>query len=244
MTTKPGGHMKTKRLAILVLSLSLIVLLSSCMATRDLVRTIQVSGSGEVELKADIASFSIQVSELGKTTKEAQALANGKMSSILQALRSFQIEDKDITTTALALRPSYKWVDNQQVLEGQVASQSLNVIVRDLPSLGLVIDKLGEISGITLNSILLDKDDKSEALDEAREKAVAAALAKAEVYARSAGMQVGAPISISESSVLPVPYEPRAMKMMASESYDMATEIPTGTMTVRSTINLLLELRK
>ena len=73
---------------------------------------------------------------------------------------------------------------------------------------------------------------------------MAAALAKAEVYARSAGMQVGAPISISESSVLPVPYEPRTMKMMASESYDMATEIPTGTMTVRSTINLLLELRK
>jgi len=32
--------------------------------------------------------------------------------------------------------------------------------------------------------------------------------------------------------------------MMTSESYDMATEIPTGTMTVRSTINLLLELRK
>ncbi|MDD4572827.1 MAG: SIMPL domain-containing protein [Sphaerochaeta sp.] len=236
--------MKTKRLAILVLSLSLIVLLSSCMATRDLVRTIQVTGSGEVELEADIASFNIQVSELGKTTKEAQALANGKMSSILQALRSFQIDDKDIKTTALALRPSYKWVDNQQVLEGQVASQSLNVIVRDLPSLGLVIDKLGEISAITLNSILLDKDDKSEALDEARQKAVAAALAKAEVYARSAGMQVGAPISISESSVLPVPYEPRAMKMMVSESYDMATEIPTGTMAVRSTINLLLELRK
>ena len=47
-------------------------------------------GSG---LKADITSFSIQVSELGKTTKEAQALANGKMSSILQALRSFQMGD-------------------------------------------------------------------------------------------------------------------------------------------------------
>ena len=234
--------MKTKRIAVLVLSLALVALLSSCMATKDIVRTIQVSGSGEVELTADIASFNIQVSELGKTTKEAQALANEKMGAILMTLRASKIEDKDIKTTGLNLRPSYKWIDNTQTLEGQIASQSLSVIVRDLPSLGLVIDKLGVISGISLNSVQLDKEDKSEALTEARQKAVAAALAKAEVYAKSTNMQVGEPITISESSVASA-YEPRAMKMMASnEAYDMATEIPAGTMTVRSTISLLLEM--
>ncbi len=234
--------MKIKRIAILVLSLALVALLSSCMATKEIVRTIEVSGSGEVELTADVASFNIQVSELGKTTKEAQALANGKMSSILKVLRSSQIEDKDIKTRELNLRPSYKWVDNTQHLEGQVASQGLAVIVCDLSSLGLVIDKLGEISGISLNSVRLDKEDKSEALIEARQKAIAAALAKAEVYAKSANMQVGEPITISESSIAS-PYENRTMKMMASnEAYDMATEIPAGTMTVRSTISLLLEM--
>ena len=236
--------MKTKRIAVLILSLAVVVLLSSCMATKDIVRTIQVSGSGEVELKADIASFNIQVSELGKTTKEAQALANEKMGAILKTLRASAIEDKDIKTTSLNLRPSYKWIDNTQTLEGQIASQSLTVIVRDLSSLGLVIDNLGEISGISLNSVRLDKDDKSEALIQARQKAVAAALEKAEVYAKSANMQVGQPITISESSVATA-YEPRAMKMMASnESYDMATEIPAGTMTVRSSISLLLEMYK
>ncbi len=234
--------MKTKRIAVLVLSLAVVVLLSSCMATKDLVRTIEVSGSGEVVLVADVATFNIQVSELGKTTKEAQAQANMKMASILKVLRSYQIEDKDISTTGLNLRPSYKWIDNQQVLEGQVASQNLSVTLRDLPSLGVVIDELGEISGIYLNSVRFDKDDKSEALTEARQKAVEAALAKAEVYAGSAAMRVGSPITISESSVASTPYEPRAVKMMASESYDMATEIPAGTMTVRSTIYLLLEL--
>lgn len=234
--------MKTKRIAILVLSLAAVVLLSSCMATKTLVRTIEVSGSGEVELTADVASFSIQVSELAKTTKEAQSMANDKMSSILKVLRAEQIAEKDIKTTALALRPSYRWVDNQQTLEGQVASQSLTVTLRNLPSLGPVIDKLGEISGISLNAVRLDKEDKSEALTEARQKAVAQALAKAEVYANSANMRVGSPITISESSVSSSPYEPRAMKMMANESYDMATEIPVGTMTVRSTIYLLLEL--
>lgn len=235
--------MKTKRMAILALSLVLVALLSSCMATQGIVRTIEVSGSGEVELTADIASFNIQVSELGKTTKEAQALANVKMGAILKTLRSQGIEDKDIKSTALNLRPSYTWIDNKQILEGQVASQSLAVIVRDLPGLARIIDTLGEISGITLNSVTLDKDDKSEALVEAREKAVAAALAKAETYARSTNMQVGLPIAISESSVATA-YAPRAMKMMASEAYDMATEIPAGTMTIVSTISLLVEMSR
>ncbi len=234
--------MKTKRIAILVLSLAAVVLLSSCMATKTLVRTIEVSGSGEVELTSDVALFNIQVSELAKTTKEAQSMANEKISSVLEVLRAEQVAEKDIKTTALDLRPSYRWVDNQQTLEGQVASQSLTVTLRNLPRLGPVIDKLGEISGISLNAVRLDKEDKSEALTEARQKAVAQALAKAEVYATSANMRVGSPITISESSVSSGPYEPRAMKMMASESYDMATEIPAGTMTVRSTIYLLLEL--
>ncbi len=236
--------MKTKRIAVLILSLALVALLSSCMATKDIVRTIQVSGSGEVALTADIASFNIQVSELGKTTKEAQALANEKMGAILKTLRAEKIEDKDIRTTSLNLRPSYKWIDNTQTLEGQIASQSLTVVVRDLPALGLVIDKVGQISGISLNSVRLDKEDKSEALDEARQKAVAAALAKAEIYAKSANMSVGDAITISESSGATA-YEPRAMKMMASnEAYDMATEIPAGTMTVNSTVFLLLEMSR
>ena len=236
--------MKTKHIAFIAFSLVLAVLLSSCMASKDIVRTIEVSGSGEVELTADIASFSIQVSELGKTTKEAQVLANEKMGAILKAIRAQMIEDKDIQSTALNLRPSYKWIENTQILEGQVASQSLTVIVRDLSSLGVLIDNLGEISGITLNSVILDKEDKSGALVEAREKAIAAALAKAETYARSTNMKVGSPIAISESSVATA-YQPRAMKMMASgESYDMATEIPAGTMTVRSSISLLVEMSR
>lgn len=235
--------MKQKRIAVLGLLVAVALLLTSCMSNKDLVRTIEVSATGEVMLTPDIASFSIQVSELGKTTSEAQAFANEKMAQLLSIMRENGVEEKDIKTTMLNLRPSYQWIEGKQFLEGQVASQSLSVTLRNLDKLGSMIDQLGEVSGIYLNSVMLDKEDKSVGLEQARQQAVQKALAKAELYAQGAQMQVGKPITISEYTAASNPYNTRMKVAMASESaYDMATEIPAGTMTVTSTVSMVLEM--
>lgn len=235
--------MKKSRTSLVVaISVLVLLLLGSCTTSKDLVRTIEVTGTGTVTLQPDIATFSIQVSEVGPTTSEAQSLANEKMSLLLDTLRSNGARDSDIKTTALNLRPSYKWIEGKQVLEGQVASQSLEVILRTIDMLGSVMDQLGKVSGIYVNSVQMDKEDKREEIVLARQKAVADALAKAAVYASSTNMRVGNPITISEYSVASNPYNARAKVMMASEAYDMPTEIPTGSMTVSSTVSMVLQL--
>jgi uncharacterized protein YggE len=93
----------------------------------------------------------------------------------------------------------------KQYLEGQVASQTLSVTLRKLENLGSLIDQLGEVSGIYLNSVMLDKEDKSIGLEEARQQAVQKALAKAELYAKGAQMQVGKPIKSVSTPQLPTP---------------------------------------
>jgi uncharacterized protein YggE len=218
---------------------------SSCLSARNqesVVRTIEITGSGEVTLQPDIATFSIQVSEKAPTTKEAQSFANAKMAELLTVLRSNGIAEKDISTTALNLRPDYEWVDNKQFLSGQIASQSLSVTLRDLPILGSLIDQLGSVSSIQLDSIRFDKEDKSEAIQEARKKAVDEAFEKAGMYAESSGMQIGKPITISESSFASNGYSVRAKVMMASESFSGGTEVPSGSMTVSATISMVLEM--
>jgi uncharacterized protein YggE len=218
---------------------------SSCLSARNpesVVRTIEITGSGEVTLQPDIATFSIQVSEKAPTTKEAQSFANAKMAELLTVLRSNGIAEKDISTTALNLRPEYEWVENKQFLAGQIASQSLSVTLRDLPILGSLIDQLGSVSSIQLDSIRFDKEDKSEAIQEARKKAVDEAFEKAGMYAESSGMQIGKPITISESSFASNGYSVRAKVMMASESFSGGTEVPSGSMTVSATISMVLEM--
>jgi uncharacterized protein YggE len=237
---------KLRVLSVFTVSLALVLLLSSCMSAKHLepsvVRTIEITGSGEVVLQPDIASFSIQVSERAPTTSEAQSYANEKMAELLTVLRANGIVEKDITTASLNLRPEYEWIDNKQYLAGQVASQSLSVTLRDLSLLGSLIDQLGSVSSIQLDSVRFDKEDKSAAVQEARKKAVDEAFEKAEMYAKSSNMKVGRPISITESSFASNGYSVRAKVMMASESYSGGTEVPSGSMTVSATISMVLEM--
>ncbi|MGZ7140744.1 SIMPL domain-containing protein, partial [Streptococcus pyogenes] len=81
-----------------------------------------------------------------------------------------------------------------------------SVKVRNLALLGSIIDQLGEVSSISLNSITLDKEDKSEALEQARRQAVARARAKADLYAQEAGKDVSNVVTISEFSTASNPY--------------------------------------
>ena len=238
--------MKQKRTIATILLIGMVALaMISCTSAQGLVRTIEGSGTGEVTLEPDIATFSIQVSEKGETTKEALRAANGMMSVLLSTLRANGIAEKDLKTTAITLRPSYIWVENKQVLDGQVAAQSLSVTVRDLAKLGSIIDELATVSNISLNSIVLDKEDKSEGMAEARRLAVANARTKADLYAQESGTEVSNVVTISEFSTASNPYNPRMKVMaMASEAaYDMATEIPAGTLTLTATLSVVFEMR-
>ena len=236
---------KRRTITLILLIAAVALTMSGCMSAQGVVRTIEVSATAEVTVEPDIATFSIQVSEKGETTKAAQQAANEKMGALLSTLRANGIEEKDLTTTAINLRPSYVWIENKQVLEAQVASQSVTVKVRNLATLGSIIDQLGEVSSITLNSITLDKEDKSEALEQARRQAVANARAKADLYAAEAGKEVSNVVTISEFSTASNPYSPRMKVMaMASEAaYDMATEIPAGTLTITATLSAVFEMR-
>lgn len=235
--------MKRTRIIALLLGLSLMMLFSSCVTDKDLVRTIEVSGTSSITLAPDIATFSIQVSEKGETTSEAQQLANTKLAQLLEVIKSYGVGEDDIKTTSLNLRPSYKWIDGQQILEGQTASQSLTVTVRNLDSLGLMIDQMGKVTGIYLNSVQMDRENKDEALSQARAQAIADAYAKALLYAQSTSMHVGKPVSISENSVSASVYTAR-LKSEATMAlaYDMPTELPSGTMEVSATITVVYEM--
>ncbi|MFA7560002.1 MAG: SIMPL domain-containing protein [Sphaerochaeta sp.] len=232
-----------KKYLTLTIVLIALVALTGCQSlTNTITRTVEVSGTAQVVVQPDIASFSIQVSEKAETTSEAQQKANQKMSVLLATLREANIQDRDLQTTMINLRPSYDYIDNKQVLAGQVASQTVSVTVRDLNNIGSLIDSLGQVSSITLNSISFDKEDKSQAQSEARDLALANALAKAEQYASQVNMKTTTPITISEYSVASNPYNPRMMSMAAA-SYDMATEISAGTLTITSTVSLVMEIK-
>lgn len=227
---------------------AVLLLATSCVSTADTRKTISVSGTGSVAIDADIVSFSVNVSEKAPTTGEAQQLTNKKISQILAILRSFNIEDKDISTTALNFSTDYYWDGNKQIKDGENVTQTVYVKMRDLDRFASLVDELGSnVSGISFYSVSFDLEDKTEATRKARELAFQDAYEKALTYTQKAGMKLASPISISDGYVSVSTQKTSSVNGLmyaeAAAARDYSTEAPTGTLAVTVNTNVTFEIR-
>lgn len=227
------------------------ILLTSCSSLSDreqynmpTTRTINVSGTGSVNTTPDITSFTVQISETKKTSSEALQAMNEKMSEVLKICDKYEVLEKDRRTNSLNLRTDYDWIDNKQVINGQVASQSISIKLRDTETLGPIIDSLSKVDEITIGSISFSKDNTDAEEAETRILAVKDAHAKALAIADAAGMILKSPLSINNTSS-PVSYNyPTMMKSVSMEAaYDnRSTQAPTGEVQVTSQVVIVYEM--
>jgi len=210
----------------------------------DSKRTVSVSGTGTVNLKADTVTFSIGVSETASTTALAQKAANEKVARVLTVVRNFGIPEDCISTANLYFSSSYKWNDGDQIKVGEQVSQTINVKMTDLDNFAKLVDLIGTINGISLNNVNFIASDYSEAAVKARQLAYQNAHDKALVYAMAGSMELGNPVSINDGYDN---YSNARMyvadaKMAAMETSATGTETPTGLLSVTINVNVVFEL--
>lgn len=220
----------------LLLLLLASIALFSCQSTET--PTVSVSGSAIVEVMPDVITFSISSSSTGDTTETARSASSDRMNSAVEILKSFGVSEEDIRTEYFSVGPVYSYADGNSVLEGQRAEQGISVVLHDIERAGEVIDELSALDGIEISGLVADKNDKSMALQKARELAVRDAYDKASVYAIAAGYGLGDLISLSDS-VLPSPY---AEAKVYSSSMDAATEYYSKEIEVRDSVNAVFSL--
>ena len=179
---------------------------------------ISVTGEATVSVPPDLAQVDGGVTSEAKTAREASEANNTAMGKVLLALKGAGIEEKDVQTSRLSLQPQY--APNRSgpsPVVGYRASNRVTIRVRDVAKVAGVIDTLVGAGANEIGSINFMVQQASKLLDEAREKAVADARRKAEIYARATGVTLGAPLSISEEGhVAPGPYRKMAAGMAAS----------------------------
>ena len=206
---------------------------------------ISVTGSAEISVRPDMATFTVTATAIRDTTDEARIAVSSminKAAGILEA--DFGIPSEDISTTYISAYPEYRWNEGEQVLIGQKANESISVTVHDIEALGDIYTKLMGINGIEISDVSLDKEDKSAELEKARIDAVLDARTKAETYAKAAGAGIGDVLSITDSSTSSV-YYPRAnimYAMAADESASASTEYRISDITVSSSVSMTYEL--
>ncbi len=216
--------------------------------------TLDISANAKVQRAPDIAYITAGVNEEAETAVAAMAAQARAMSSMMDALKSAGIADKDMQTSNISLNPVYDYVEEtdragrrsgKQVLRGYAASNQLTVKVTDLDGLGETLDSLVAAGGNTFSGLRFGLEDSSEARDEARRKAVADAMARADLYAEAVGMRVARIVSISESGGFEPAPAPMGRMMAMSESADMAsTPISGGELTYSANVSIRFELAR
>jgi uncharacterized protein YggE len=168
---------------------------------------ISVTGEANVSVAPDQAQIDGGVTSDARTAREASEANNAAMGKVLLALKSVGIDGKDYQTSRLSLQPQFATPSKGSERPGIVsfrASNRVTVRIRDVTKVANVIDALVTAGANEIGGINFTVTQPSKHLDEAREKAIADARRKAEIYAKAAGVTLGEPISISEEGA-PVP---------------------------------------
>ncbi len=208
-----------KRRTLLAAAGAAIALLAAPALAQVIPPTVSVTGEATVSVPPDLAQIDGGVSSDAKTAREAFEANNAAMGKVLLTLKSAGIEEKDIQTSRLSLQPQSapSRSGGPPTIAGYRASNRVTIRVRDVAKVANVIDTLVGAGANDVGGINFMVSNASKLLDEARERAVADARRKAEIYAKATGVTLGAPVSISEeSSPGPIPYRRMAAGMPAS----------------------------
>lgn len=131
----------------------------------------------------------------------------------------------------------------KQVLAGYTASESITVKIRNIDTVGDIMQALGTTGVSDLNgpNFAIDKEDVLKT--QARKKAIDDAKAKSEVLAKDLGIRLGKITSFSENGNYPIIYATNAMMKDSAERASAPAVIPKGENTVASDVTITYEIR-
>ena len=210
-----------------------------------------LSAEGRVTRAPDVATFSAGVVSQGTTATDALRANAIDMTKVITALKRAGVADKDIQTSNISLNPVYQPQRNlpdgtvepaQPRIIGYQANNTVSVRHRNLGDFGKVIDALVSAGANQVNGPGYEVDDPEPAQDEARTAAMKKARARAELYARAAGLRVARIVSISESGgwspPQPVMYRMAAMDAAPAPS----TPVQAGELQMSVNVSVQFEL--
>jgi uncharacterized protein YggE len=206
--------------------------------------TLHLGAYGETRLAPDMATINLGVTTDAASAQGAMQANGAKMGQVMAALKRGGIAAKDIQTSQLSVEPQYAYEQNQPPrLTGYRATNQVTVTVRDLARLGAAVDATVSAGANQVGAVNFGLVDPTAAEDAAREQAVKALAAKADLYARATGYRVLRLVSLSEGGAVSPP-QPVPMMAMTARFKEADTQVSPGEIKVRVDVSGLYELAR
>ena len=188
----------------LLIILQLVFLLSSC--SNSNLPTVEndgilVTGSATIQSSPDLATLRVGIQSFNKNVEKAVNDNNTKIESIILNLGNKGLTEKDMETNQFNISPQREYRNNNPpIVVGYNVSNILTVKIRNLESLGEIMQVAVGSGANTINGLSFSIEDPNPLRQKARGLAMEDALSRAEILADASGVEVGKPISIQELS--------------------------------------------
>lgn len=205
---------------------------------------VELTINENVMLDPDIANLSAGVTTIAPTAVQAMEQNNVQMERVIAEIEAQGIDEDDIQTSGVTLNAEYDYdqATRQQVFRGYRVSNRVNVIVRNIPRTGRVLDALIRAGATDIGGIGWTVDDPAPAQEQARAAAFATGQARALNYARMAGYSNARLLRISESFTAGRPMPMMDQAIMVAGARNESMPIRPGQVQTGITVNLTFEL--
>lgn len=170
-------------------------------------RTLTVTGSGSTRISPDIVSVTLGIQTRHDDVGQAVAQNNTTASRIMDAARTIGVADADMRTIYFSVSSQPKY-DEFGSPTGQVSyfvDNSLQVTLRDITKLSDLLQAGIDAGANSVYGVTFSVADTNAAEDEARQKAIADAQARATELAGVSGVTLGTIQSVSTTAYSPYP---------------------------------------
>jgi uncharacterized protein YggE len=203
--------------------------------------SIVVSGTGRVAVDPDVADLRLGVAISRPTVAAARAASAEAMNAVLAAVTGAGVARRDVRTTVLSVQPRYDYRDGKApTLTGYDLANVVEVTVRDLATLGAVVDGALTAGATSLDGLTFRVDDPREAEHAARTAAVVEARARADVLAAASGVSIAGVSDIVEGGQPPAWPQPKATRMLMAA--DAGTPVEGGTTEIAVTVTVTFRI--
>jgi uncharacterized protein len=190
-----------------------------------ILRSISISGHGEIRAVPDLATVSIGVTSQGNTARDALDANTKSMKALLNTLKKAGVDGRDMATSNFSVGPRLDYGNNTgqpPKVVGYDVNNMVTITVRKIEDLGELLDVAVSTGSNTINGISFIVSKPDTMLTDARKAAVADARSKAETYAAAGGFKLGNIVSVSEGTS----YQPPVVYMAKADRAQSADAVP------------------
>jgi uncharacterized protein len=205
-------------------------------------QTLSVTGQGTETIPTTLSEVHLGVLIEAKTAEEAQQKAAAQSTAVVEWVRSQNVER--LQTTGISLSPRYDYTENQQVLIGYQATNSISFRT-PTEKAGAIMDEAVKVGATQIDGVSFVADDA--AIESARQRALALAVkdaqAQADTVLRALGFSSKKVVNISIVSInepMPVPY---AVTVAPARAEDAASKTPVIGQDQEITAQVSLQIR-